>query len=138
MAITQNFYPTFFQKSLKSTSGTNFDPSGDTLACTMTLFSGSGGDFNPSHSLSGSLSGSLANSGKPCSVTMTLNSDTLKFSVPDVTWDVPGTFTDAVLSTTTGGHLFMHFDMGATITPAGQFTLSMTEGEEPQIDFVPA
>jgi hypothetical protein len=138
MAVTQNFYPTFFQKSLKGTSDTNFDPSGNTLACTMTLFSGSGGDFDPSHSLSGSLSGALSGSGKPCSVTMSLDSDTLKFSVPNVTWATsPGTFTDAVLSTTTGGHLFMHFDMGATITPSGQFTLVMTSGQEPRIDLVP-
>jgi hypothetical protein len=137
MAVEQNFYPSFFEKSLKGTSGTTFASNGS-LLCKMRLY-GAGGAFTSTDTLVSDLSDPVG-AADNVTVTLTKDGDILKFSVESAAWNAPGTFKYAVLATSTDDYLFMHFNLnsGADITPAGLFTLSMTSNEEPQINFVPA
>jgi hypothetical protein len=141
MAVTQNFYPKFFEKVFTGQVTFTGSPT-KTLSCEMALFTAPGGGFDPDHSTLADIGDAMvSNSPKTCTITMSLVGNSLEFTVPSVNWPTPlGTFAHAALYEAAGSqYLFMHFNLnsGNPITPAGQFTLSMTSGEEPQINFVP-
>jgi len=125
MAITQKFYPKFFDKALKGiVQFTNNNPG--TLQCTVRLHTSGGAPYNIAHGVIGDVSGALGDTASS-TVSLALSSDTLSISMTDAVWATsPGTFRFATVSTTSGDHLLMHLDFGTDQTPVGQFTIQMT------------
>jgi len=124
MAITQKFYPKFFEKALKGTNGTTFsEDDTSTINCKIGLY-GNNETFDPALEITGSQN-LVANSVQDVVLTMSQEGTSLNFGMNAVTWNSGGPFTNAIVSTDSG-QAIMHLEFETNMTPQGQFSIVMT------------
>jgi len=123
MAITQKFYPKFFEKALKGTNGTTFSGNPSTINCKIGLYDNSA-IFNSALETTGSLGGLVEGSVQDVVLTMSQEGTSLNFGMNAVTWNSGGPFTNAIVSTDSG-QAIMHLEFETNMTPQGQFSIVM-------------
>jgi hypothetical protein len=125
MAITQRFYPKFFQAALNGAPDL-FDT--DTLYGQIILMQ-QGATFDIGQINFADISSfEIANTIQPIEVQLQIDpiTEKMNFIVPSVTWTVAPAepFHHAVITDGKAELLFMHFDFDGAQSPAGEFTLT--------------
>jgi hypothetical protein len=134
MAITQKFYPSFFQTVLNETLFVE-----NKFSCNIALFK-AGAEFDKEHTLLSDVDPvalGISSTLKTLEVTLELDliNEKLNFPVPEITWESsPGEDFYHGIIWGDEGILFMHFDFGGAQNPAGGFKLTPNELCTPHIN----